>query len=99
MTDKLNITCPHCNSALKVDTEAGVVVDHTPPARVTETVDFNTRLKQLEDDKDRAADRMAEEMRKEKDKDRLLHDKFRELLDDTRKKDDGSRPIRDIDLD
>ena len=99
MTDKLNLTCPHCQSALKVDIGAGVVVEHTPPVRHTEKVDFDSRLKQLEEDKERAADRMAEEMRKEKDKDRLMQDKFRELLDDAKKKDDGARPIRDIDLD
>ena len=56
-------------------------------------------LAEQEKEKERAADRMAEEMRKEKDKDRLMQDKFRELLDDAKKKDDGSRPIKDIDLD
>lgn len=99
MTEKLNVTCPHCRSALKIDTEAGVVVDHKPPARSTEKVDFNDRLKQLESEKNRAADVMAEAMRKEKSKDRLLGDRFRELLDDAKKNDDGSRPIKDIDLD
>jgi len=28
-----------------------------------------------------------------------MQDRFRELLDDTKKKDDGKRPIKDIDLD
>jgi hypothetical protein len=99
MTDKLHITCPHCRSALKIDTEAGVVVEHSPPARATEKTDFDTRLKQLENEKHRAADVMAEAMRKEKSKDRLMEDRFRELLDDAKKKDDGSKPIKDIDLD
>jgi glutaredoxin len=99
MTKKLNVTCPHCHSALKIDTEAGVVVDHTPPARPTQKADFNTRLQELEKEKDRAADVMAEAMRKEKSKDRLMEDRFRELLDNAKKNDDGSRPIKDIDLD
>jgi hypothetical protein len=42
---------------------------------------------------------MAEAMRREKDKDRLMEDRFSDLLDATKKKDDGKRPIRDIDLD
>lgn len=99
MAEKLNVTCPHCRSALKIDTEAGVVVDHTPPSRPAEKADFDARLKQLESEKNRAADLMAEAMRKEKSKDRLMGDRFRELLDDAKKKDDGSRPIKDIDLD
>jgi len=99
MTDKLSVTCPHCRSALKIDIEAGVVVDHSPPARTTEKADFNKRLQELEQEKSRASDVMAEAMRKEKSKDRLMEDRFRELLDDAKKKDDGSKPIRDIDLD
>ncbi len=99
MTEKLDVTCPHCHSALKIDSEAGVVVSHTPPTRPTEKADFNTRLKDLEKEKSRAADVMAEAMRKEQSRDRLLEDRFRELLDDAKKNDDGSRPIKDIDLD
>jgi hypothetical protein len=99
MTEKLSVTCPHCRSVLKIDTGAGVVVDHTPPSKPAERADFDARLKQLESEKSRAADVMAEAMRKEKSKDRLLEDRFRELLDDAKKKDDGSRPIKDIDLD
>ena len=99
MTERLNVTCPHCRSVLKIDIEAGVVVDHRPPSKTVEKADFNARLKQLESEKNRAADVMAEAMRKEKSKDRLLEDRFRELLDDAKKKDDGSRPIKDIDLD
>ena len=99
MTERLNVTCPHCRSALKIDTEAGVVVDHSPPARPTEKADFNTRLQELEKEKNRSADVMAEAMRKEESKGRLMEDRFRELLDDAKKNDDGSRPIKDIDLD
>ena len=96
---KISVTCPHCGSSLQVDTEAGVVVSHEPPAQPNREVDFNARLEQIEREKERSGDKMAEAMRREKDKDRLMQDRFRELLDDTKKKDDGKRPIRDIDLD
>ena len=99
MTEKLSITCPHCSSLLKVDSEAGVVIDHQPPVRHRDKVDFDTRLQQLESEKARSADKMAEAMRREQSKDRLLEDRFRELLDDAKKNDDGKRPIKDIDLD
>ena len=99
MTDKLNIECPHCGTTIQVDTKAEVVVSHKPPVHVREKADFDQRLEQLGRDRARAADRMEEAMRREKDKSRLMGDRFRELFDETKKTDDGSRPIKDIDLD
>ena len=99
MTDKLDIECPHCGTKIRVDKEAEVVVSHEPPAHVHEKADFDERLQQLGRDKARAADRMAEAMRREKDKSRLMDDRFKELIDDAKKKDDGKKPIKDIDLD
>jgi hypothetical protein len=99
MTDKLSITCPHCGTRIRLDTEAGVVIDHAPPVQVRDKVDFDARLQQIESEKARAADRMAEAMRKEKDKDRLMKDRFSELLDTAKKTKDEGKPIRDIDLD
>ncbi len=99
MTDKLNIECPHCGSKIQVDAKAEVVVSHEPPVHLHEKADFGERLQQLDREKERAADRMEEAMRREKDKKRIMDDRFRELFDETKKKDDGSRPIKDIDLD
>ena len=99
MTDKLDIECPHCGSKIRVDKKAEVVVSHEPPVHHRERADFNERLQQLDRDKERAADRMEEAMRREKDKSRLMDDRFKELFDDAKKKDDGKKPIRDIDLD
>lgn len=99
MSRKLSVTCPHCHSALKIDVEAETVVSHAPPERPSEKADFEARLKAIETEKSRASDRMAEAMRKEQSKDRLLEDRFRELLDDAKKRKDEGKPIRDIDLD
>jgi len=99
MRDKLSVTCPHCGSVLRIDIDAGVVIDHEPPVHHEREIDFDARLQQIESEKERAGDKMAEAMRREKDKDRLMQDRFRELLDDTKKKDDGKKPIKDIDLD
>jgi len=95
---KKTVTCPHCDSSLVIDVEAGVVVDHTPPVQIHDKIDFNARLKQMEDEKARSADRLAEAMRQEKSKNRLMEDKFRSLMEKA-KDDDGAPPIRDIDLD
>jgi hypothetical protein len=98
MSDTITVTCPHCDSSLVVDVAAGVVVEHTAPVRPKEKVDFDDRLRQMEAEKARSADRLAEAMRQEKDKDRLMEDRFRSLMEKA-KDDDGSRPVRDIDLD
>jgi hypothetical protein len=95
---KKTVTCPHCDSSLVIDVEAGVVVDHTPPVRIHEKIDFNARLKQMEAEKARSADKLAEAMRQEKSKERLMDDKFRSLMEKA-KDDDGTPYIRDIDLD
>jgi len=92
-------TCPHCGSSLRIDPDAGVVIDHTPPTRASDKTDFETRLKQLEDEKRRASDRMEEAMRMEKSKERIMEDRFRKLMDEAKKSGDDSKPIRDIDLD
>lgn len=98
MKDTVKVTCPHCDSALVVDVEAGVVIEHAVPVRTHDKIDFDARLKQMEAEKARSADRLAEAMRQEKSKDRLMEDKFRSLMEKA-KDDDGSRPLRDIDLD
>jgi Zn-finger nucleic acid-binding protein len=99
MTNKIKIECPHCGSTIYVDKEAEVVISHERPVHVHDKADFDERLQQLGRDKARAADRMQEAMRREKDKSRLMDDRFRELFDDAKQKDDGEKPIKDIDLD
>ena len=99
MGNNITITCPHCDSSLVIDIDAGVVVQHTPPVRIKERIDFDARLKQMEEEKARSADRLAEAMRQEKSKDRLMEDKFHSLMEKAKNEDDGSRPLRDIDLD
>jgi hypothetical protein len=99
MKKNVTVTCPHCDSSLVIDVEAGVVVEHAPPVRTHDKIDFDTRLKQMEEEKAKSADRLAEAVRQEKSKDRLMEDKFRSLMEKAKNEDDGSRPLRDIDLD
>lgn len=99
MSDPVSMTCPHCGSTLRVDAEAGVVIDHTPPASHREKTDFDTRLKQMQEEKERASDRLAEAMRKEKSKERIMEDRFRELMDKAKESEDDEPPLKDIDLD
>jgi hypothetical protein len=99
MSDPITVTCPHCHSNLSIDTEAGVVVGHTPPVVHRDKTDFDTRLKEMEEEKQRAASRLEEAMRMEKSKERIMEDRFKKLMDDAKDVDPDDRPIRDIDLD
>ncbi len=100
MSRTVTISCPHCEATLTVDLEAGVVVHHERPAAPpSDRVDFETRLRQLEVEKRRASERMQEAMRSEKDRERLLADRFKNLLDKAKDEPDEGPKIRDIDLD
>ncbi len=99
MTSTTNLVCPHCGSVLTVDLEAGVVVHHEVPVETKERVDLDQHLERIKAERQRAADRMEEALRKEKDRSRLMEDRFAELMKDASDMDDGTRPVRDIDLD
>lgn len=99
MSSTKNLTCPHCGSTLTVDIEAGVIVHHEAPPEKNEKIDFEQHVDRLKVEKQRAADKMDEALRKEQDRSRLMEDRFAELMKGASEKDDGSRPMRDIDLD
>ncbi len=99
MSATRNLTCPHCGSALTVDIQAGVIVHHEAPPEKKEKIDFNQRVEGLKAEQLRAADKMDEALRKENDRSRLMEDRFAELMKGAADKDDGTRPLRDIDLD
>lgn len=100
MSDTITVSCPHCDAALVIDVTAGVVVEHRVRRAPGEKVDFEERLRRMEEEKRQASDRLAEAMRREKSRDRLMEDRFRSLMDDAKKrKEDGTPEIRDIDLD
>ena len=44
MKDTVKVTCPHCDSSLVIDVQAGVVIDHAAPVRTHDKIDFDTRL-------------------------------------------------------
>ena len=99
MAERVIVSCPDCGSNLTIDVEAGVVIDHNRPKEHHEKADFDARLKDLEAQKRSAADRMAEAMRKEQSRERLMEDRFKQLVEDAKKAPDAGKPIRDIDLD
>ncbi len=99
MSKTISVTCPHCAATLEFDSQAGVVVGHQPPASKERKIDFETRMQEMEDEKRRAEGRLNEAMRAEQSRERLLEDRFRQLMDKAGDVDDKTPHIRDIDLD
>ena len=99
MAELVSVTCPHCGSTLRIDPEAGVVVDHSRPPVHTDKTDFDTRLREIEEEHHRASERLAEAMRMERSREKIIEDRFRKLVDEAKKTKDDKPPIRDIDLD
>lgn len=98
MSRRSRVHCPHCEAVLEIDLDAGVVLSHEAPAKIEEKIDFDARLEQLKVEKERSADKMAEALRKEKDKERLMADRFSQLMKKAADTDDQP-VVRDIDLD
>ncbi len=99
MSKTISVTCPHCAATLDVDNQAGVVVSHQPPVAKEQKIDFETRIQEMADEKRRAEGRLNEAMRAEQSRERLMDDRFRQLMDQAGDLDDKTPPIRDIDLD
>ncbi|MGQ9835549.1 MAG: hypothetical protein ACUVRQ_06170 [Thermoanaerobaculaceae bacterium] len=93
------VTCPHCKSLLEVDGEAQVVVAFTPPEEKRTVTSLEDRLKQIQEEKKRAADKLAEAMRAEEAGSRLREEKFRKLFSQVDPDTETEKPIRDLDLD
>ncbi len=98
MSETISVTCPHCLTTLEVDSQAGVVVGHQAPVSTEKKIDFETRIQEMADEKQRAANRMQEAMRAEQSRERLLEDRFQALMNKAGEVDDTTPHIRDIDL-
>ncbi len=99
MSRTIQITCPHCRATLDIDVEAGVVLGHRPPVESKKALDFDQRLRQLEEEKRRAAGKLEEAMRHEKARERGLVVRFRRLMEEAPSDDEATPPLKDIDLD
>lgn len=93
------VTCPHCKSLLEIDGDAQVVVTAKPLEEKKPTASLEDRLKQLEEEKKRAADKLAEAMRAEKAGSRVREEKFRKLLEGVNPDAAPDKVIKDVDLD
>jgi hypothetical protein len=97
-SEPVEVTCPCCQSKLKVDAELAVVLSHVAPARTGPGVDLNDAAGILAEQERKREDKFRDSWEAEKKKDDVLTRKFEEGL----KKAKGEpieKPLRDFDLD
>ena len=99
-TRKLTVACPECGSALTVDAATGEVLSHRAPKRPPAGgKDFDSLLAGLDSDRARAEETFERARAAERDRDRLLEEKFREALKRAEEEPDEGPPRRPFDLD
>lgn len=97
---KLTVTCPDCGSDLTVDVATGEVLFHKAPKRPTAGGhDFDSLMKGLDTERERAEAVFERSKSALKDQDRLLEEKFEEALRRAKEDPDDEPPPRPWDLD
>jgi hypothetical protein len=93
----LEITCPCCQSLLRVDTELGVVLSHVMPPKAVHDVDISDAANILAGEAQRREDKFRQSWDAELKKEDVLSRKFDEALKKA-KEQPAEKPIRDFDL-
>lgn len=100
-TKKISVRCPDCGSDLVIDAATGEVLYHKkpkgPPAGGK---DFDSLFAEMEGQKTRAEEMFERERAAQKDRSRLLEEKFEEAFRRASEdEDDEAPPPRPFDLD
>ncbi len=93
---KFNIICPCCEANLTIDAETGAILAHEEKAKKLGS--FEDLKNNLDKQKEVRENIFAQEMSSQKDRERILEEKFREAL--KRADTDLDKPFRNpLDLD
>jgi tRNA 2-selenouridine synthase SelU len=93
---KFNIICPCCEANLTIDTETGAILAHEEKAKKLGS--FEDLKNDFAKQKELRENLFAQEMSSQKDRERILEEKFKEAL--KRADTDSDKPFRNpLDLD
>ncbi len=96
----LRLNCPECSAELVIDSATGTILYHEAAQKAPAGGKTLESLMQgLEDDKKRAEDIFEREKAAMDDQDRLLEERFREVMSRVDEVDDETPPLRPFDLD
>lgn len=94
--DKYSVICPCCDSTLTIDAATGALISHEEKKKAAAS--FDELKSGLEKQKELREQLFAQEMSSQKDRERLLEEKFREAM--KRADTDTETPFRNpLDLD
>src|ERR1700752_2274367 len=95
----LDVACPECGWAMKIDVATGAVIAHTPAPRKRTFEDFETAAKAMREQDERKEDIFRQSVEAEKNKQQLFDKRFEEALRKAKESPDEGRPLREFDLD
>src|SRR6201988_4945070 len=95
----LDVACPECGWAMKIDVATGAVIAHTPAPRKRTFEDFETAARAMREQDERKERLFRQAVDAEKNKNDLLEKKFAEALKKPKETPDTGKPLREFDLD
>ena len=93
----IDITCPRCQSRLKIDAQLAVVLSHEAPPKAGPDVDISDAARLLREQAERREEKFRLSWDSEQKKEDVLSRKFEEALKKA-KKEPVEKPVRDFDL-
>ena len=94
-----DVTCPHCNAVLKIDTEIKGVIAHTAAVKPKMFADMEEAARAMKEQDSRRDSIFRQSVEAQKNASDLLEKKFQEAVKKAKESPDTGRPIRDFDLD
>ena len=95
----INIECPCCRAALKVDTATGAVITHKQPEKPPAIEDLGAAVKALKGEAARREEIFQKSFADQKNRQSVLDKKFDELFKQAKADPDSPPPKREFDFD
>ena len=95
----IEVGCPCCGAALKVDAGNGTVISHVAPLKPKMFNDLDEAARAMKEQDNRRDSIFRQSVEAQKNAADLLEKKFQEALRKAKETPDTGRPIRDFDLD
>ncbi|MFN2441205.1 MAG: 2-nitropropane dioxygenase [Thermoanaerobaculia bacterium] len=96
MSENIEILCPDCDSTIVIDRDTGQILWHKAKEK-SQKHNFDSMLSELKSQKDEMAKKFDREMESQKDRARLLEEKFKQAM---QRADKSDKPMKNpLDLD
>ena len=98
-SETIEVTCPCCGAAMKVDTATAAVISHVSPVVPRTYSDMEAAARAMKERDSRRDSIFQQSVEAQKHASELLDKKFQEAVKKAKETPDTGRPIRDFDLD